>query len=390
MEKFLVKRFIKDYENVKDAVVREKYGQLAGIVGICSNAVLCVMKILIGIITGSIAILADGLNNLADGASSIITLIGFRLASKPADEEHPYGYARIEYITGLIISFLIIFLGIELLTGSIEKIRNPEPFEFSALAAIILVIAICIKIWQALFNLGMGKAINSAALKATAADSRNDVISTIAVLASLIIGYFTGLQLDGIIGAAVAAFIIYSGIMLILETSKPLLGQTPEEELVKTIEARIVGREGVVGIHDLMVHDYGAERIYASIHVEVDSRSDVLKSHELMDNIERELSKELRIHLTCHMDPVDTQDPVLKEMTVKLKAIVDEIPGVLGFHDLRTVPGYTHRNWIFDVVISPSFSMSEMELKKEISDKIKEIDSTYFAVITVEHSYVKA
>ena len=389
MQKLLVKTFIKDYENVKDPHVREQYGSLTGIVGICSNAILCVMKILIGIITGSISILADGLNNLADGASSIITLIGFKLAAKPADEDHPYGHARIEYITGMIISFLIIFLGIELLTGSIEKIRFPEPPEFSWLAVAILLIAIAIKIWQALFNRKMGKAINSAAIMATAADSRNDVISTIVVLAGLLISFFTDLQLDGILGACVAAFIIYSGIMLIKETSAPLLGQTPEQDLVQAIHDRVMEVDGVLGVHDLMVHDYGTGRIYASIHVEVDAREDMLKSHDMVDLVERILSKDLKIHLTCHMDPIDTTDPVLGDMAVRLKGILSEIPGVVGYHDLRTVPGYTHRNFIFDVVVRPEMEMSEGDLKKCIQEKITEVDPGYCAVITVETAFVK-
>ncbi|MBQ9930789.1 MAG: cation diffusion facilitator family transporter [Firmicutes bacterium] len=389
MQKFLVKTFIKDHENVKDPQVREKYGSLTGIVGICSNAVLCVMKILIGIITGSISILADGLNNLADGASSIITLVGFKLAARPADEDHPYGHARIEYITGLIISFLIIFLGIELLTSSIEKIRFPEPPEFSWLAVIILLIAIAIKVWQAFFNRSMGKAINSAAIMATAADSRNDVISTIVVLAGLLISFFTNVQLDGILGACVAAFIIYSGIMLIKETSAPLLGQTPEHELVQSIHDRVMDMDGVLGVHDLMVHDYGTGRIYASIHVEVDARGDLLKSHDMVDLVEKILSKELNIHLTCHMDPVDTQDPLLGEMSVKLKAILSDIPGVIGFHDLRTVPGYSHQNFIFDVVVQPDISIGESDLKKQIQEKVADIDPQYCTVITIESAYIK-
>lgn len=389
MRTLLIKTFVKDYENTKDPAVRESYGKLAGIVGILSNLLLCILKIGIGLIFKSIAILADGINNLADASSSIITLVGFRLASKPADEDHPYGHARIEYITGLIVSLVIIFLGFQLFMSSVDKIRNPEPLEFSILTVAVLILAILIKVWQALFNIKIGTLIHSATLKATGADSRNDVIATSAVLISLLVEKLANLQLDGWMGAVVALFIIYSGIQLVKETSAPLLGQAPDPELVKSIHDRAVEFEGVLGIHDLIVHDYGPGRIFASIHVEVDADGDILASHDMIDNIERVLSRDLKIHLTVHMDPIDTKDPVLRRMKEGLQKIVDEMEDVQNFHDLRVVPGYSHTNFIFDIVISPECIKKETDLCKYIQGKVAEIDPKYCCVITVDHAYTK-
>ncbi len=389
MRTLLIKTFVKDYENTKDPAVRESYGKLAGIVGILSNLLLCILKIGIGLIFKSIAILADGINNLADASSSIITLVGFRLASKPADEDHPYGHARIEYITGLIVSLVIIFLGFQLFMSSVDKIRNPEPLEFSILTVAVLILAILIKVWQALFNIKIGTLIHSATLKATGADSRNDVIATSAVLISLLVEKLTNLQLDGWMGAVVALFIIYSGIQLVKETSAPLLGQAPDPELVKSIHDRTVEFKGVLGIHDLIVHDYGPGRIFASIHVEVDADGDILASHDMIDNIERVLSRDLKIHLIVHMDPIDTKDPVLRRMKEDLQKIVDEMEDVQNFHDLRVVPGYSHTNFIFDIVISPECIKKETDLCKYIQGKVSEIDPKYCCVITVDHAYTK-
>ena len=389
MRTLLIKTFVKDYENTKDPAVRESYGKLAGIVGILSNLLLCILKIGIGLIFRSIAILADGINNLADASSSIITLVGFRLASKPADEDHPYGHARIEYITGLIVSLVIIFLGFQLFMSSVDKIRNPEPLEFSILTVAVLILAILIKVWQALFNIKIGTLIHSATLKATGADSRNDVIATSAVLISLLVEKLTNLQLDGWMGAVVALFIIYSGIQLVKETSAPLLGQAPDPELVKSIHDRTVEFKGVLGIHDLIVHDYGPGRIFASIHVEVDADGDILASHDMIDNIERVLSRDLKIHLIVHMDPIDTKDPVLRRMKEDLQKIVDEMEDVQNFHDLRVVPGYSHTNFIFDIVISPECIKKETDLCKYIQGKVSEIDPKYCCVITVDHAYTK-
>jgi cation diffusion facilitator family transporter len=389
MRKFLIRVFIKDYENVKNAKVRERYGILAGVVGIITNLILSASKIVIGLLVNSIAIIADGINNLTDMASSAVTLVGFKMAAKPSDLEHPYGHARFEYLTGLVVSFLILIIGFKLLTASFDKVLKPDPLEFSYITIIVLVLAIFIKIWQALFNLRTGEDIGSSALKATGMDSRNDVISTTAVLISLIISEITGFQLDGYIGLLVALFIIYSGIQLIKETSSPLLGKAPDPELVREIEERICKEDAVLGVHDLVVHDYGPGRIFASVHIEVDAYGDLIYSHDIIDNIERNLSEELGIHLVAHMDPLETRDPLTQTLNEKVAEILEPLDGIVGFHDLRVVAGYSHTNIIFDIVISPECKLTEAYIKDYVESQLQSIDSTYYVVITFDKSYVQ-
>jgi len=389
MGKFLVRLFVKDYKKTKDPAVRDRYGRLIAVVGILSNLLLSGAKIATGLLFGSIAIFADGMNNLADASSAIILLIGIRLAAKPADEGHPYGHARIEYITGLLISFFIVILGFQLLRASIDKIRFPEPIEFSWLLVAVLAVSILVKIWQALFYTKVSRVISSSTIKATAADSRNDVISTSAVLLSLFIGEFASLQLDGIMGALVAAFVIYSGVRLVLETSSPLLGNPPDPELVNAIRERILAYEGVLGIHDLIVHNYGPGRIFATVHVEVSAHGDLIASHDMVDDIEREISEELKIRLVAHMDPLDTEDPLTAELNTRINEIITALPGIIEIHDLRVVAGYSHHKIIFDVVVDPHCPYTDSELKKLLNQKIKELSSTYYSVITVDRNYVK-
>lgn len=389
MGKFLVRLFVKDYKKTKDPVVRDRYGRLIAVVGILSNLLLSGAKIATGLLFGSIAIFADGMNNLADASSAIILLIGIRLAAKPADEGHPYGHARIEYITGLLISFFIVILGFQLLRASIDKIRFPEPIEFSWLLVAVLAVSILVKIWQALFYTKVSRVISSSTIKATAADSRNDAISTSAVLLSLFIGEFASLQLDGIMGALVAAFVIYSGVRLVLETSSPLLGNPPDPELVNAIRERILAYEGVLGIHDLIVHNYGPGRIFATVHVEVSAHGDLIASHDMVDDIEREISEELKIRLVAHMDPLDTEDPLTAELNTRINEIITALPGIIEIHDLRVVAGYSHHKIIFDVVVDPHCPYTDSELKKLLNQKIKELSSTYYSVITVDRNYVK-
>ena len=390
MGNLLFKTFIKNYEDVKDPKVRDDYGKFAGIVGIISNAVLCVMKILIGFVSGSIAIVADGINNLADGASSVITLIGFKLASMPEDEEHPYGHARIEYLAGMAVSVMILLVGFELGKGSVEKIFNPSPLDFSWTVVIVLLVAIAIKIWQAVFNISTGKKINSLALIATGTDSRNDVISTIVVLAGVLVGHFFNVQIDGYLGLAVAIFIFWSGITLIKETVSPLLGEAPDEELVSQIEEMSMAYEGVLGIHDLVVHNYGPGKVFASIHIEVDAAVDVMDSHDLVDTIEKEISTGLNILLTAHMDPVDTNDPHREPLSHIIRDTISDMPGVLSFHDLRIVPGKTHTNVIFDIVLSPECKTCQGEIVETLSKKISEFNPNFFCVIEFDINYIKA
>ena len=384
---FLFKWCIKDYENTRDPKVRDDYGKLAGIVGIISNTILCTMKILIGLISGSISIVADGINNLADGASSIITLLGFKLASLPEDEEHPYGHARIEYIAGMAVSVMILIVGFELGKSSLEKIITPEPLEFSWTVVIVLLIAIAIKVWQAIFNISTGKKINSLALIATGTDSRNDVISTVVVLLGILIGHFFNVMVDGYFGLAVAVFILWSGVSLIKETISPLLGEAPDEELVSQIEAMTMSYDGVIGIHDLIVHNYGPGKVFASMHIEVDSSVDVMESHDLIDTIEKNLSESLNILLTVHMDPVDINNPYREPLTHILKDVLSGIPGTLGFHDLRIVPGTTHTNVIFDVVLSHECELSQKEISDILKQKVREFNSSFLCVIEYDMNY---
>lgn len=389
MRKFLIKTFIKDYQNTKDPKVREQYGKFAGIVGIITNLLLCVSKIAVGMVISSIAIIADGINNLTDTSSSAITLVGFKLAAKPGDMEHPYGHARFEYLTGLVVSFMIIILGFKLLTTSFDKVLHPEPLQFSIISVVVLLLAIGIKVWQSIFNIKTGEEINSSTLKATGMDSRNDVIATSAVLISLIIGKFTGLQLDGYMGCLVALFILYSGIQLIRETSSPLLGKAPEPVLVSEIEERICSTNGVLGIHDLVVHDYGPGRIFASVHVEVDAYGDLIQSHDMIDNIERTISEDLKIALVVHMDPLETRDPLTMELNEKLSELLTNLEGVIGFHDLRVVAGYTHSNIIFDIVVSPECKLTECYIRDYVVEELQLLDKTYYVVINFDTSYVK-
>lgn len=388
MNDFLFKKFIKDYENVKDSDVRDNYGKLAGAVGIVSNSLLCIMKILIGWISGSIAIIADGINNLADASSSIITLVGFKLAALPEDEEHPYGHARIEYLAGMAVSVMIILVGVELGKSSIDKILEPSPLEFSWVLVAVLILAIVIKVWQARFNISTGKKINSLALMATGADSRNDVISTCVVLLGVLIGHFAEIQIDGYLGLLVAVFIIWSGICLVKETVSPLLGEAPDHELVEQIAQIAKSHEGILDIHDLAVHNYGPGKIFASIHLEVDASVDVMESHDLVDNVEHEIANKLNINITAHMDPVDLSTPYRAEIMEIIKNAIKPIDGVVSMHDLRLVTGPTHTNVIFDIVIAPRCKSSEDEIKKVIDDAIHKKYPNFFTAIDFDKSYI--
>ena len=389
MGKLLIRIFVKDHENTDDPRVRERYGKFAGVVGIVSNLILCIMKILIGLVSRSIAIIADGINNLADASSSIITLVGFKLASQPEDEDHPYGHARIEYLTGLFISIVIIVIGLQLLRTSIDKILHPEPLEFSCLTIIILVAAILIKLWQSLFNRSIGRKIRSVTLIATAADSRNNVISTSAVLISVIVGKFTGIQIDGYMGCLVALFIIWSGIQLVRETTSPLLGEAPDQELVDSI-AEIVKKEpGVLGIHDLMVHNYGPGKIFASMHIEVDADGDLMESHDMIDNIEKRIKDELHVEFVVHMDPVKTDDPLITKMKKIIADALLPLDGVDNIHDFRIVPGPTHTNIIFDVVLAADCSLSEKEITGIAAEAARSVDNDFYVVITFDHAYTR-
>ncbi|MEA4923130.1 MAG: cation diffusion facilitator family transporter [Eubacteriaceae bacterium] len=387
MTKLLIKLFIKDKDNTEDPKVREEYGKFAGVVGILTNVLLCGLKIVIGLLSSSIAIVADGINNLSDASSSVITLVGFRLAGKPEDDEHPYGHARIEYLTGLIISIIIILVGALLLKTSVEKIIEPEAMAVTWATITVLAVAILLKIWQNIFYMNIAKKIDSLTLKATATDSRNDVIATSVVLVGVGITKFTGVNLDGWLGCLVAVFIIFSGIQLIKETSSPLLGEAPDEQLVRRIVKMAGNHEGVLGIHDLVVHNYGAGKIFASMHVEVDAEGDLMDSHDMIDNIEREIRDALHIEFVVHMDPVKVNDPLVKEMRIKLTQTLSRIKGVRELHDLRIVPGPTHTNIIFDLVVEHDCEKTDEEIQQIAEAAAKAVDPSYYVVITFDKAY---
>lgn len=385
---FLIKLFIKDSHNTSNFRVRERYGRFASIIGIATNLLLFLIKITVGVFFNSISIVADAINNLSDSGASIITLIGFKISGKPADAKHPYGHERMEYISGLIVSFIILVLGLQLVMSSVGKIINPQTTRFSMVSVIILNISIMIKLWQSMFYRKIGKMINSTTLIATSIDSRNDIISTTAVLIAAIITYFTGFNLDGYMGVIVALFILVSGISLVKETINPLLGMAPNKEFVESINKKILSYEGIIGLHDLTVHSYGEGQCFASVHCEVSAEQDIMISHDIIDNIERDFLKEKGINLVIHLDPIVTNDPKTNELKDKIEKILESISPRLSMHDFRVVWGLSHSNLIFDVVAPYDFQWDDDELIKLISDKIYKLDSNYHSVIIVDHDYI--
>lgn len=387
MQNWLVKKFIKDYENTQDINVRASYGKLSGKIGILCNVFLFIGKFLAGTVSGSVSITADAVNNLSDAASSIISLIGFKMAEKPADEDHPYGHARYEYLSGLTVAVMIILIGFELFKTGFDKVLHPTAVDFSVISAVVLLISILIKLWMSLFNKSLGKKINSSALEATSADSRNDVISTAAVLSASVISHFLKINLDGYMGIAVAVFILYSGIGLVKDTLDPLLGKAPDPELVDYIQNKILSYDGVLGTHDLMIHDYGPGRKFASVHVEMAAEEDVLKSHDVIDNIERDFLANDSLNIIVHFDPIVTKDAIVNDLRSWLLEQVKSIDNRLSIHDLRVVPGTTHTNLIFDCVMPNSLNLSPSELKLKIRKLINDKYPNYYCVITVDSSY---
>ncbi|HCP14195.1 MAG TPA: cation-efflux pump [Peptococcaceae bacterium] len=388
MNQYLIKLFIRNYQDTGNPKVREQYGKMAGGVGIVSNLVLFVMKIVTGIVFNSISIMADAVNNLTDSASSVVTLVGFKLAGKPADKEHPFGHARFEYITGLVVSFAILVLGLQLIKTSAEKILHPEPIQFSMITVAILLAAIAIKVWQSRFNKRVGETIRSTALIATAADSRNDVIATSTVLASAIISRLTGLQLDGLMGVGVAAFIIYSGINLIKETLSPLLGTVPDKELVEKVRQKIMSYEGIIGHHDLIIHNYGPGRCFASVHAEVPASQDIMVSHDIIDNMEADFFREMNMAMVIHMDPIITDDERTNHLYSHLVEILEEISPDIMMHDFRVVIGPDHSNLIFDVAIDFDFPINDTELCEEIDKRVRQMNPQCHTAVKVDRSFV--
>lgn len=387
MTNLLIKLFIKDYENVKESGVRSAYGKLSGAVGIAVNLILCALKFFTGIITRSVAVTADAVNNLSDAGSSVVTLFGFKLSEKPADSKHPYGHGRIEYIAGLIVSFLVLLMGFELINTSVGKIREPTPVEYSTSAVIILAASIIAKLWLALFNSKLGKKINSTATKAVVTDSISDTVSTGAVLVSVIISKFYSVSVDGYFGLAVALFIIYSGVNLVRETVAPLLGMPPEKEFYEEIKAFIMSYDSVIGVHDLIIHDYGPSRLFASAHAEVPANIDFMIIHDTIDLIERDILQKYGMMISIHADPVIIDDErinSLKEMTQKAVSAVD---GSFSIHDFRVVEGVTHTNLIFDVEANHDCKLSSREIENAVCSQISKIDERYLCVVTVDYTF---
>lgn len=383
----LIRLGVRDPRNTTDPYTREQYGRLAGLVGVASNVLLFLIKFTAGLLFGSISVMADAVNNLSDAGSSVITLIGFKLSGKPADAEHPYGHARMEYITGLAVSFIIILIGLQLIKGSVEKIFRPEDIQFSWLTVGVLVVSILIKLWQSRFNREIGQRINSTALQATAADSMGDVLATSAVLLSTLIARFTGLQLDGWMGAAVAVFITVAGIRLVGETIDPLLGMAPTPEMVKALSDEILSYEGVIGLHDLVVHNYGPDRCFASVHVEVSAKQDILVSHDIIDNIEHDVQGKMGIHLVIHLDPIVTDDPYTTQLYHEVKALVKGLSPQLSIHDFRLVVGPTHTNILFDVLVPADYPDSDRVVSSQVCAAVKEKYPGNYPVITVDRNY---
>ena len=387
MTGFLTNLFVKNKNDLQNPQVRSAYGRLAGMVGIVCNAALCISKFIAGAISGSVSITADAVNNLTDAASSVVSMVGFRLASRPADNQHPFGHARYEYISGLVVSVFVLVIGIELGKESIAKILHPEPVSFSLPVVLVLVGAILVKLWLAAFDNKIGRTIDSGSLLAVAADCRNDVISTGAVLISILIGHFTSFNPDGWMGLLVAALILYSGVQLIKEASDPLLGCAPDPQLVEHVKNKILSYPGILGTHDLMVHDYGPGRQFASAHVEMAAEGNPLESHDIIDNIERDFWQQDQLHVVLHFDPIVTQDEEVKDMRHWLGHAVESISPDISVHDLRMVAGPTHTNLIFDCAVPPDFAMTDAQLKESIQQLVREKDPSYFCVITVETGF---
>jgi len=385
---FLARLFIKSHKNVENVKVREQYGRLGGIIGIIVNVLLFSAKFTVGTLSGSVSVVADAVNNLSDAGSSIISLMSFKMAAKPADNTHPFGHARIEYISSSVVSVIIMFIGFELIKTSVEKIIQPQPIDFSNIALAVLALSIFAKLWLFYFNRKLGKCINSMIMQATAADSMSDVMATSAVFVSAVISRFTSVNPDAYIGIAVAFFIIYSAIQILRETMNRILGQAPSEELIKKIESFILSYDGVIGIHDLVVHDYGPQNTFASVHVEVDANTDGLVSHDLIDNIERDISNKYNLKMVIHMDPVVTDDPFVNELQKMTEEVVSGIDSTLSIHDFRVVKGPTHHNLIFDVTVPFDCKICVKEITEQIKQSINEKDKSLYAVITIDRSFV--
>lgn len=383
----LTKIFIKDPTDIHSQDVRHAYGVLCSVLGISLNILLFLGKLLAGLLARSISITADAFNNLSDAGSSLITLIGFKLGRQKPDSDHPFGHGRLEYISGLIVAFLILLMGVELVKSSVDKIIHPEALNFSPLIIVILVISILVKLYMSFYNRSIGKKIDSAAMKATATDSISDVFATSVVLIATLVSHFSGLHIDGWCGVMVGLLVSYAGICAAKDTIDPLLGQAPDPAFVKDVQQIVLSKEGVLGIHDMIVHNYGPGRVIISLHAEVPAEGDVLEMHDLIDTIEHELSSRLNCSAVIHMDPVSTEDEETMLLKEKVHELILATAPEVTMHDFRVVKGPTHTNLIFDIVVPYEYPMKDEEVVAAVTAKIKELDARYFAVIQVDHSF---
>ncbi len=389
MIELLARWLIPHRDNTGDGAVRRAYGTLCGAVGIGLNILLFIGKFFAGRLSGSIAVTADAFNNLSDAGSSAVTLLGFRLAGKKPDPDHPFGHGRIEYISGLVVAGLILLMGVELAKSSLDKILHPEEVTFSALALVILAVSVAVKLYMWHYNRRIGGKIRSAAMEATASDSLSDAAATSAVLLAMLIGRWTGLAVDGYVGMVVALFILFSAYKAAKETLSPLLGQAPDPELVQRIRDIVAEHDTVVGVHDLVVHDYGPGRQMVSLHAEVPASGDILALHDVIDNIERELHEKLHVQAVIHMDPIVTDDETVDALRHQVAELVRQVEPRMTIHDLRVIRGTTHTNLVFDAVLPLDAAITPAEAGRRIREKVSELDGDYYAVVTVEHSFTE-
>lgn len=389
MTDFLVKHFIKDAQDTQQPEVRERYGLLSGVVGIVLNLLLSAGKLFAGLATGSIAITADAFNNLSDAGSSVVTLVGFRLAGRRADDDHPFGHGRMEYLAGLLVSLLILLVGVELGKSSVEKILHPEAVAFSAISIAILAVSICVKLWMGLFNRKLSRRIDSAAMAATSADSISDAVATTAVLAGTLAGHFAHVSIDGWVGILVALFILRAGWGAAKDTLNPLLGQSPDPALVKSIRDTVLAHPQVVGIHDMVIHDYGPGRRMMSFHAEVPMDADIMEAHDVIDHIEREIQRKYHIETSIHMDPIATRDERVIRTRDQVAELVRGINPALTIHDFRMTRGPEHTNLIFDVVAPHSLKLTDDALRQAVCGAVRDWNPRCYAVVQVDRSYVE-
>ena len=387
MTKLLIRLFVRDSNNIKDAAVRVRYGYLGSVTGIVLNILLFAGKLIAGIISGSISVTADAFNNLSDAGSSIVSLVGFKMAAQPADEEHPFGHGRMEYVSGLIISFLILLMGFELAHESVLKMISPKDIRFSWLTLCILIASVLVKLWMGLFNLTLGKRINSTSMKATAADSISDCISTSAVIVAMLVFYFAGVNIDSIIGLLVALFILYNGVKTFRESLTPLLGTKPDKEFVDEITAAVEKYPDIVGTHDMIVHDYGVGNLIISMHAEVPMQMEFNAAHELVDMIEDELKKKYNCLVTIHMDPVAVNDERVMAVKAQVSEVVRNIDSRMSIHDFRMTDGRDRVNLIFDLVVPFGLGMTDAQVRENVSARVSALDKAYCCVISIDREY---